>query len=185
TIANSLNFQNLSKKIFADFANSWSWILIALGIAMLVSLLFLILLRFTAGILVWVLIVGVIGVIGYGIYHCYMEYTNTSTTFNQVGFNPDLSVYFHVKETWLGILIVLAVVEAILLLLLLFLRKRILIAIALIQEASKAIGHIMSALFYPLITFVLLVVCVAYWGITALYPSVFYVTILHCVSPQT
>ncbi|XP_077339612.1 choline transporter-like protein 4 [Lithobates pipiens] len=169
TIANSLNFQNLSKKIFEDFANSWSWILIALGIAMLVSLLFLILLRFTAGILVWVLIIGVIGVIGYGIYHCYMEYTNTTTTFNQVGFNPDLSVYFHVKETWLGILIVLAVVEVILLLLLLFLRKRILIAIALIKEASKAIGHIMSALFYPLFTFVLLVVCVAYWGITALY----------------
>ncbi|XP_018411328.1 PREDICTED: choline transporter-like protein 4 [Nanorana parkeri] len=169
TIADSLNFQNLSKKIFEDFAKSWSWILIALAIAMVVSLLFLILLRFTAGFLVWILIIGVIGVIGYGIYHCYMEYSSTTQTFNEVGFNPNLSVYFHVKETWLAILIVLAVVEGVLLLLLLFLRKRILIAIALIKEASKAIGYIMSSLFYPLVTFVLLVVCVAYWGITALY----------------
>lgn len=28
----------------------------------------------------------------------------------------------------------------------------------------------MSSLFYPLITFVLVLVCVAYWGTTALYP---------------
>ncbi|KAM5146669.1 choline transporter-like protein 4 isoform 2-T2 [Mantella aurantiaca] len=169
-IANSLNFENLSKKIFEDFAKSWSWILIALAIAMLVSLLFLILLRFTAGFLVWILIIGVIGVIAYGIYHCYMEYSTSTLTFNEVSFNiNNLSAYTHVKETWLAILIVLAVVEVILLLLLLFLRKRILIAIALIKEASKAIGHIMSSLFYPLVTFVLLLVCVAYWGITALY----------------
>lgn len=34
----------------------------------------------------------------------------------------------------------------------------------------RAIGHMMSSLLYPLITFVLLLVCVAYWGTTALYP---------------
>ncbi|XP_053577958.1 choline transporter-like protein 4 [Bombina bombina] len=171
-IIDSFNFQNLGKKIFEDFAKAWPYILIALAIAMIVSLLFLILLRFTAGILVWVLIVGVIGVIGYGIYHCYMEYdilNKSGQTISDVGFTFNLSVYRNVKETWLAILIVLAAVEVILLLVLLFLRKRILIAIALIKEASKAIGHIMSSLFYPVITFVLLIVCVAYWGITALY----------------
>ncbi|XP_075692546.1 choline transporter-like protein 4 [Rhinoderma darwinii] len=171
-ILDSFNFQNLGKKIFQDFAKSWSWILIALAIAMVVSLLFLILLRFTAGILVWLLIIGVIGVIGYGIYHCYMEYdtfNKQGATISNVGLTTNLSVYGRVKETWLAILIILAVVEAILLLLLLFLRKRILIAIALIKEASRAIGYIMSSLFYPIVTFVLLVVCVAYWGVTALY----------------
>ncbi|KAM9323888.1 choline transporter-like protein 4 [Gastrophryne carolinensis] len=168
-IIKSFNFQNIGKKIFEDFAKSWSWIIIALVIAMVVSLLFLILLRFTAGFLVWILILGVIGVIGYGIYHCYMEYSTKDQSINSIGFTTNLAVYGNVKETWLAILIILAVVEAILLLLLLFLRKRILIAIALIKEASKAIGYIMSSLFYPLVTFVLLVVCVAYWGITALY----------------
>ncbi|MEQ2184413.1 hypothetical protein GOODEAATRI_007657, partial [Goodea atripinnis] len=32
-----------------------------------------------------------------------------------------------------------------------------------------AIGHMMSSLMYPLVTFVLLLVCVAYWSVTALY----------------
>uniref|UniRef100_UPI00398F6FE2 choline transporter-like protein 4 n=1 Tax=Pristiophorus japonicus TaxID=55135 RepID=UPI00398F6FE2 len=66
-------------------------------------------------------------------------------------------------------LIILAVMEVIILLLLIFLRKRILIAIALIKEASKAIAQIMSSLVYPLVTFILLVICVSYWGMTALY----------------
>ncbi|XP_069491114.1 choline transporter-like protein 4 [Ambystoma mexicanum] len=172
TIVKSFNFENIGKKIFEDFAKSWYWIVICLGIAMVLSLLFLLLLQFTAGILIWVLIIGVIGVIAYGIYHCYMEYD----TLNKQGasmpsfqFTTDVSAYLKVKETWLAFLIILCVVEAILLLMLLFLRKRILIAIALIKEASKAIGYIMSSLLYPLFTFVLLVICVAYWGITALY----------------
>ncbi|CAH2221437.1 choline transporter 4 [Pelobates cultripes] len=172
-IANTFNLQNLGKKIFEDFAKSWIWILVGLVIAMLVSLLFLLLLRFTAGILVWVLIIGVIGVTAYGIYHCYTEYdalNKSGSTIQNVGFTVNIGVYFNVKETWLAIMIILIVVEVILLLLLLFLRKRILIAIALIKEASKAIGHIMSSLFYPVVTFVLLLVCITYWGITALYP---------------
>uniref|UniRef100_A0A8C1V085 Choline transporter-like protein n=1 Tax=Cyprinus carpio TaxID=7962 RepID=A0A8C1V085_CYPCA len=76
---------------------------------------------------------------------------------------PDLLEPLHLQ------LIILCVVEAILLLALIFLRTRILIAIALIQETSKALGHMMSTLFYPIVTFVLLLVCVSYWGITALY----------------
>uniref|UniRef100_A0A665UEG1 Choline transporter-like protein n=1 Tax=Echeneis naucrates TaxID=173247 RepID=A0A665UEG1_ECHNA len=32
-----------------------------------------------------------------------------------------------------------------------------------------AVSHIMSALLYPVVTFVLLLICVAYWGATALY----------------
>ncbi|XP_042202282.1 choline transporter-like protein 4, partial [Callorhinchus milii] len=67
------------------------------------------------------------------------------------------------------VVIILIVLEVIFLLLLIFLRKRIRIAIALIGEASKAIAHIMSSLAYPLCTFVLLVICVAYWALTALY----------------
>lgn len=97
--------------------------------------------------------------------------------------------------------IILAIVEVIIILLLIFLRKRLMIAIALIKEASKsvftllhdclrkvvplhifrtivsatvpfrAVGHVMSSLFYPLLTFALLAVVIAYWAITAVYPS--------------
>lgn len=42
----------------------------------------------------------------------------------------------------------------------------------------RAISHMMSSLLYPLITFVLLLVCVAYWGATALYPFSFHVHVM-------
>nr|XP_032619193.1 choline transporter-like protein 4 [Chelonoidis abingdonii] len=106
-----------------------------------------------------------------GIYHCWREYSTlraAGATISNVGFTTNLSVYSNVQETWLAALIILAVVEGILLLLLIFLRKRILIAIALIQESSRAIGYMMSTLFYPLVTFLLLLICVAYWAMTAL-----------------
>uniref|UniRef100_A0A673A9V1 Choline transporter-like protein n=1 Tax=Sphaeramia orbicularis TaxID=375764 RepID=A0A673A9V1_9TELE len=140
-------------------------------IAMLVSMLFLLLLRFTAPVMVWVLIVGVLGAGAYGIWHCYWEYDrykNDAASITDIGFTTNFNVYLQVQETWLAFLIIISVVEAILLLTLIFLRTRILIAISLIQESSKAIGYMMSSLLYPLVTFVLVLVCVAYWGATAL-----------------
>ncbi|XP_018558128.1 choline transporter-like protein 4 [Lates calcarifer] len=172
TFVNGFNAREIGVRIFEDFASSWPWILIGLLIAMVVSLLFLLLLRFTAPVMVWVLIIGVLGAGAYGIWHCYWEYDNyknSSSSITNVGFTTNFSVYLQVQETWLAFLIIISVAEAIILLTLIFLRTRILIAIALIQESSKAISHMMSALLYPLITFVLLLVCVAYWGATALY----------------
>ncbi|CAM5105338.1 unnamed protein product [Natator depressus] len=171
-IVKSLNAKDIGTKIFEDFASSWYWILIGLLIAMVLSLLFLLLLRLVAGVLVWALILGVLAVGAYGIYHCWREYSALRTagaSISNVGFTTNLSVYSSVQETWLAALIILAVVEGVLLLLLIFLRKRILIAIALIQESSRAIGYMMSTLFYPLVTFLLLLICVAYWAMTALY----------------
>uniref|UniRef100_A0A8C7G6Q5 Choline transporter-like protein n=1 Tax=Oncorhynchus kisutch TaxID=8019 RepID=A0A8C7G6Q5_ONCKI len=164
-IVNSFNAKEIGVRIFEDFASSWQWIIAALVIAMVVSFLFLLLLRFIAPVMVWVLIFGVLAVGAYGKSIDNNRCGNTMST----SFTTDFKVYLQVKETWLAFLIILSVVEGILLLTLIFLRTRILIAIALIQESSKAVSHMMSTLFYPLITFVLLVVCVAYWGITALY----------------
>ncbi|XP_056598029.1 choline transporter-like protein 4 isoform X2 [Triplophysa dalaica] len=171
-LVNGFNAKDVGLRIFEDFAKSWQWIVAGLVIAMVVSVFFLLLLRFTAPILVWVLIVGVLAVGAFGIWYCYNEYMSlaaSSLTFNNVGFSTNVDVYLQVRDTWLAFLIILCIVEAILLLALIFLRTRIFIAIALIQETSKALGHMMSTLFYPIITFVLLLVCVSYWGITALY----------------
>lgn len=38
-------------------------------------------------------------------------------------------------------------------------------------SCCRAISHIMSTLFYPVITFLLLTVCISYWTVTAVYPS--------------
>uniref|UniRef100_A0A8C7S3A0 Choline transporter-like protein n=1 Tax=Oncorhynchus mykiss TaxID=8022 RepID=A0A8C7S3A0_ONCMY len=156
--------RQVAMKIFEDYTQSWYWILIGLVIAMLISLLFIILLRFLAGIMVWVMIVMVILVIGYGK--------------NQFNRSPILSCFLMFISLYkLSIInkvisfIILAIVEVVIILLLIFLRNRILIAIALIKEASRAIGYVMSALFYPLFTFALLSIVIAYWAVTAVFLS--------------
>ncbi|XP_033983012.1 choline transporter-like protein 2 isoform X1 [Trematomus bernacchii] len=164
-------------KIFEDYTKSWYWILIGLVIAMLTSLLFIVLLRFLAGIMVWVMIVMVILVLGYGIFHCYMEYAalkgeaGANVTLQEIGFQTDFTVYLQIRQTWLAFMIILAIVVVIIILLLIFLRKRILIAIALIKEASRTIGHVMCSLFYPIFTFLLLAIVIAYWAVTAVFLS--------------
>uniref|UniRef100_G3Q5Y8 Choline transporter-like protein 2 n=1 Tax=Gasterosteus aculeatus aculeatus TaxID=481459 RepID=G3Q5Y8_GASAC len=169
--------RQVAMRIFEDYTQSWHWILLGLVIAMVVSLIFIVLLRFLAGIMVWVMIVLVILVIGYGIAHCYMEFASlkgdpgSDVTIRDLGLQTDFSVYLQIRQTWLAFMIILAIVEIVVILLLIFLRKRIMIAIALIKEASRAVGHVMSSLLYPLLTFALLAVVIAYWAITAVFLS--------------
>ncbi|KAI4552448.1 hypothetical protein MJT46_017099 [Ovis ammon polii x Ovis aries] len=139
-LLDSLNARDISVKIFEDFAQSWYWILVALGVALVLSLLFILLLRLVAGPLVFVLIIGVLSVLAYGIYHCWEEYRvlrDKGASISQLGITTNLSAYRNVQETWLAALIILAVLEGVLLLMLIFLRQRICIAIALLKEASR------------------------------------------------
>uniref|UniRef100_A0A669BMN5 Choline transporter-like protein n=1 Tax=Oreochromis niloticus TaxID=8128 RepID=A0A669BMN5_ORENI len=126
----------LKESIVATLLGGWHGH--GLVIAMLVSLLFLLLLRFTAPVMVWVLIFGVLAAGAYGIWHCAWEYQNykqNSATITTIGFTTNFQSYLEVQETWLAF----------------------------------SISYMMSALLYPVVTFVLLLVCVAYWGATALY----------------
>ncbi|XP_030582546.1 choline transporter-like protein 5-B isoform X2 [Archocentrus centrarchus] len=174
-IASLLNAKEVGMKIFEDYANSWIWILIGLVITMVVSLLFILLLRYTAGVLLWLVIFGVITAVGYGIWHCYWEYSNLSgkpgsnVTISDIGFHTDFSIYLQQSQTWFIFMISLSVTEAIIVIMLIFLRSRLRIAIALLKEGSKAISYIMSTLFYPVITFFLLAICIAYWAVTAVF----------------
>ncbi|XP_058890938.1 choline transporter-like protein 5 isoform X3 [Acipenser ruthenus] len=170
-----LDAREVGIKVFEDYAGSWYWILIGLVIAMVVSLLFILLLRYTAGVLLWVIIFGVIGVIGYGILHCYWEFSTlrgkpgAGVTISDIGFQTDFRVYLQLSQTWLIFMICLCIIEATIILILIFLRNRVRIAIALLKEGSKAIGHIMSTLFYPIITFLLIAICISYWAVTAVF----------------
>ncbi|KAG5847635.1 hypothetical protein ANANG_G00128250 [Anguilla anguilla] len=175
-ITGLLDTKELGLKIIEDYASSWYWILIGLVIAMVVSLIFILLLRFTAGFLLWVIIFGVIAMVAYGIWHCYWEFVflrgkpDADVTISDIGFQTDFRVYLELSQTWLVFMISLSIAELAIVLMLIFLRNRVRIAIALLKEGSKAIGYIMSTLFYPIITFLLLAVCISYWAVTAVYP---------------
>uniref|UniRef100_A0A673N9X3 Choline transporter-like protein n=1 Tax=Sinocyclocheilus rhinocerous TaxID=307959 RepID=A0A673N9X3_9TELE len=169
--------RQVAMKIFEDYTKSWYWILICLLIAVVLSLIFIVLLRYLAGIMVWVMIFMVIAVVAYGIAHCSIKYVNlkdtpgSNITLQQLGFQPDFSVYLHIRQSWLAFIIILAILEVIIIILLIFLRKRIRIAVELMKEASRAVGYVMSSLFYPIFTFFLLTIVIAYWGVTAVFLS--------------
>ena len=71
--------------------------------------------------------------------------------------------------TWLILLIILAVVLLIILIIVIFLRKRIKIAIELIEEGSIAVGHMMSTLLFPLVPFLWQFLIVGWFLLVAVY----------------
>uniref|UniRef100_A0A3B4TIB6 Choline transporter-like protein n=1 Tax=Seriola dumerili TaxID=41447 RepID=A0A3B4TIB6_SERDU len=169
-ITGLVDTKELGVKIMEDYAKSWSWILIGLLIALAVSLVFILLLRFTAGLLLWTTIITVILLLAYGMWYCSMEWSQlrhrpgSDVAIVEVGLQTDLQVYLQLRQTW-----IILSIEAFILVMLLFLRRRVQVAIALLREASKAISHIMSTLFFPVVTFLLLTVCISYWAVTAVY----------------
>lgn len=77
----------------------------ALAVALVLSLLFILLLRLVAAPLVLLLIVGVLAVLAYGIYHCWQQYRalrDNGASISQLGFTTDFSAYQSVQETWLA-----------------------------------------------------------------------------------
>ncbi|KAM6989509.1 choline transporter-like protein 5-A isoform 1-T1 [Tautogolabrus adspersus] len=174
-ITGLLDTKELGLKIVEDYAKSWAWILIGLLLALLVSLIFILLLRFTAGVLLWTTIILVLLLLTYGMWFCWMELSRlrespgSDVGIMEVGLQSDLQVYLHLSQTWIILFVSLAVSEASILLMLIFLRRRVRVAIALLREASKAMGHIPTTLFFPVVTFLLITVCISYWATTAVY----------------
>ncbi|XP_073935845.1 choline transporter-like protein 5 isoform X1 [Castor canadensis] len=185
-----LDARTIGMKVFEDYATTWYWILFGLTIAMILSWLFLILLRFTAGILFWIFMFGVLGIIAYGIWYCYREYynlqehPNSALTIYDIGIQTNISMYFQLKQTWFTMMIILCILEVIIILMLIFLRKRICLAIVLLKEGSKAIGYIPSTLLYPLLTFILLSICICYWAVTAVFLATSGVPIYKVIAPE-
>ncbi|XP_028449858.1 choline transporter-like protein 5-A isoform X1 [Perca flavescens] len=174
-ITGLVDTRELGMKIVEDYAKSWPWILIGLLVSLAVSLLFILLLRFTAGTLLWATIITVILLLAYGMWYCSMVLSQLRHTAGsevaivEVGLHTDLHIYLQLTQTWIILLVSLGLAEASILLMLIFLRRRVRVAIALLREASKAIGYIMSTLFFPVVTFLLVTVCISYWAVTAVY----------------
>ncbi|KAK1879162.1 Choline transporter-like protein 5-A [Dissostichus eleginoides] len=169
-ITGLVDTKELGMKIVEDYAKTWAWIIIGLLLSLAVSLIFILLLRFTAGLLLWTTIITFLLLLAYGMWYCNMQLSRLRNTPGSdvaivaVGMQTDLQVYLQLSQTWIILL-----TEACILLMLIFLRRRVQVAIALLREASKAIGHIMSTLFFPVVTFLLLTLCISYWAVTAVY----------------
>lgn len=170
-----LEARDLADKLFSDLNTSWVWLVTMLAVAAVVAFIWIVLMRWVTGILVWVTLLGLIGLLSFGVWYCYDEYNTlkntpgSDTSIISVGFTTNLDTYLALSETWLAFLVILGVLDLIIILVVLFLRKRIQIAVKVIGQASKAVGSMITTLFFPLVTFALLLVVVSFWAVTALF----------------
>ena len=83
--------------------------------------------------------------------------------------NTNINYYLNLPITWLIIGIVAAIVVIISFLGLLAILKRLRLALAILREASKAVGFNIFSLFWPFIPFVLEIAIFAYWAAIAVH----------------
>lgn len=164
-----------AEMVFKDIITAWHLIIIFLVIAMVACFIWIVLMRWITGIMVWVSIFGVLGCMGFGCYYSYSQYYDLKNT-NSTGefgisqaFALNFSYYLTLKETWLAFGCTIATFLLIFLLLLVILCHRIRIAINLIEEGSKAIGNMIFTLFWPVVPFLLQLVVIAYMAVAAVF----------------
>lgn len=112
--------------------------MVGLAIAMVICIIYIVLMRWIAAFMVWLSLFGVLVLLSFCVYITNSKYqyykSNTDATDESSGI---FSKYLSNKNLWLSFLIISSAVLGIIVLILLFLRKRIVLAIALIREGSK------------------------------------------------
>ncbi|GAX82666.1 hypothetical protein CEUSTIGMA_g10092.t1 [Chlamydomonas eustigma] len=144
-----------------------------LGCSLVLCLVWLVVLRYFAGVMCWLTIL-LVNVLLCGItLYCF----SLAGLLGNNAFAKDVSNVFSGvgdptavnRSTFKYIAIAAAVVAGVVLLITLLMIRRIKIAIACIKVASQAVGAMPSIMFYPIIPFALLVGLVLYWiSVTAL-----------------
>ncbi|XP_057666374.1 choline transporter-like 2 isoform X2 [Diorhabda carinulata] len=161
----------VGQNIVEDLAKCWWKILIGVLVAMAGCIVYVMILRWLASPMVWLSILGVIVGLGAGLYFSIVALIVAQKSYNDLQTNSskyEEDLYYQNKQLktkrdlWLTGVIVLSVVLLIILLMLIFLRKRILLAIALIKEGSKAVGSVTASLFFPIIPWVLQIAVISY-----------------------
>lgn len=157
--------QYIGKIVIEELYRARYYLYGGVAIAIVVSLVYILLLRCVSFFLVWLSILATFVLLGYGVYYSFEKYRTMpedtipaaqdehfdlilkwrDTNFIQDKVRELLSS----KNTWMYLSILSSVVFVILLLLVLFLRARIKLAIALIGEASVCISSIKSSLIFP------------------------------------
>lgn len=161
--------------VMKDVVAAGYLILVFLGMGMIFAFIWIVLMRWISGVMVWISIFSVIGLLGFGAYWCYKQYyelKNQDVTakwgFDEA-FALNFSYYLQLKETWLAFACTTSTFLAIFIFLLLILCSRICLAIELIKEGSRAIGNMIFTLFWPIIPFILQLCLVVYMGFSVAY----------------
>uniref|UniRef100_A0A1B6ECV3 Choline transporter-like protein n=1 Tax=Clastoptera arizonana TaxID=38151 RepID=A0A1B6ECV3_9HEMI len=169
----SLN--EIATKILQDFEATWRYLVMGLLLAMVVSLVYIFLLRFFAGIIVWLSILGLIILLGCGAYFGYSNYTKLQDPNFKVvpeestNLKQQVSKLLNTPMFWMVLGIFCVIVLVLIAFIVIFLRSRISIAVTLIKEGSKAVGNTISSLFFPIIPWCLQLAVILWAAVMFLY----------------
>ncbi|XP_075226187.1 choline transporter-like 2 [Lycorma delicatula] len=162
------------ERVVEDLMNTWQYIVIGLVIAVIVSLLYITMLRWLAGLMIWISLLAITILLGFAVYICFIKYQyysaheKTDQPFpGKRTLRTMIKDFFSKKSTWAVLSIFSAVLFIIAVLVLIFLRQRISIAITLIKEGSKAVSSVLSALFFPVFPWVFQMAVVFYFIVVA------------------
>ncbi|KAI0213013.1 Choline transporter-like protein 4 [Lamellibrachia satsuma] len=169
-----INAQDTGLKILQDIEASWTMCIAGFFTAMVLCLLWIILMRWIAGVLVWLSILLFVASFSTAaafslMKYCRMKDDPDHQVQGQLKITKDMSYYWNLAYTWLTIGILCVVVVLIIFLVLLFLRKHLCMAILIIKEASRAVGMMKFTLLWPLMPFVLQLGMVFFWGLSAVH----------------
>lgn len=142
--------------VVADLGVSWPVLLASAGIAVVAGFLYLFVLRHTVGCAVYVLILLIVAGLGFGGYLMWSH-----------GKSLDDGAAGKDAMVWGGIGCVVA--DLIFILLVCALRKSIVLAVAILKEATKAVRDLKSLLFVPVAKFLVVVLLFVYWIAVAVY----------------
>uniref|UniRef100_A0AAR5P590 Choline transporter-like protein n=1 Tax=Dendroctonus ponderosae TaxID=77166 RepID=A0AAR5P590_DENPD len=158
--------EQFASQVINDLVNSWQKILIGLAVALVICLIYIFMLRWIAGVMVWISIVGVLAALSAATYFSYTtwQYWKTKNANNQLSSSANTK-----QNIFLALFIIVAIVLGNVLLVLIFLRSRIVLAIALIKEGSRAVSSVTSVLFFPVFPWILQGGIIAYAVIAGVY----------------
>ncbi|VDP42007.1 unnamed protein product [Schistosoma mattheei] len=148
-----------------------------ISVSVVLSFCWIVLLRCCASVMVWTTLILFVALFSFGNYFliidfflllgtgfCFYRWSvlrKTTEGSNDLEFSLDIASYFRLASTWLALGIIFAILLVIILLILIFLRKRIRVAIAILNEASKAVSTMTSVLFWPILPFILELIVIA------------------------
>ncbi|XP_067662583.1 choline transporter-like protein 4 isoform X1 [Haliotis asinina] len=156
-----LKAKEYGEKIISDIVETWYLILVCLVLAMIVSLIYIVIMRWIAGFMVFFSLVAFAGIFGGGSGYCFYEwYHSRGTQESYTIYMGGLTLTFQKEKLFLGCGITAGIIFLIVVLILLFLISRIRIAIALIKEGSRAVGNMMFTLVWPIFPFLMQLVVV-------------------------
>lgn len=158
-----IQLTGMFEEIASDLAKSWPTILFCLALTIILSFVWVTILRCCATVMVWagVALFFVLFTVSAGF--CFYRWYHLRTAVEEIPYELtiDFSIYFRSASLWLTLGIILSIVLVFLLLAIVCLQSKVRIAIAMINQTSKALIHMSSVFFWPLLPLTLELLVIA------------------------